>query len=79
MKSSMFALAAVATGVLPCFAGEAVDEFVRVARKVYANDVNCTTSIVQRFSEKAGDDDRKPGMVDWVVVEGARNVRDIGG
>ena len=62
-----------------CFAGTAVDEFVMAAKAAYAEDPNCTTSIVRRYSEKSGLDDRTPGMVEWVAVEGARNVRDIGG
>lgn len=79
MKRTIALAAASAAWSLAGLAGDASDDFVRTARPVYAADPNCTTSVVERFSKSARDDDRRPGTVRWVAVRGARNVRDIGG
>ena len=66
-----------------------VDRFVQAAREVYAKDPDCRRSIVARYARNntvdvpidnpAWVDDKVPGLVTWVSVEGVRNVRDIGG
>ena len=73
----VFTIAAVTAVSSP--AGELVDGFVRAAKIAYGDDANCTTSIVRKFCGKDRLDDREPGMVEWIAVEGACNVRDIGG
>lgn len=62
-------------------ANDAVDGFVAAARREYAKDPLCRTSIVSRHSGGAADGncDKVPGTVGWEEIEGVRNVRDIGG
>ena len=66
-------------GALPLLAGERSDAFVAAARKAYAADPMCRTTVVTNFVVKGTPDDKAPGLVRWYDVEGARNVRDIGG
>ena len=66
-------------GALPLLAGERSDAFVAAARKAYAADPMCRATIVTNFVVKGTPDDKAPGLVRWYDVEGARNVRDIGG
>ena len=54
-------------------------EFVAAARRAYAGDPMCRTTIVTNFAVRGKPDDKTPGLVLWYDVEGARNVRDIGG
>ena len=65
-------------GALPLLAGERSDAFVAAARKAYAADPMCRTTVVTNFVVKGTPDDKAPGLVRWYDVEGARNVRDIG-
>jgi hypothetical protein len=60
------------------------DEFVKEARIVYEKPeyASYTNSIIKKFLAKKGKhyyDKNEGGIVGWVNVEGARNVRDIGG
>lgn len=64
---------------MPLLAGERSDAFVSAARKAYAADPMCRTTVVTNFVVKGTPDDNAPGLVRWYDVEGARNVRDIGG
>lgn len=70
--------ASIAKGVDPSSA------FVSVARKSYATKgySDYTNSVVSKFLVRAADFADRPvagGIVKWWAVEGARNVRDIGG
>ena len=69
----------VSLGAMPLLAGERSDAFVAAARKAYAADPMCRATIVTNFVVKGTPDDKAPGLVRWYDVEGARNVRDIGG
>ena len=69
----------VSLGAMPLLAGERSDAFVAAARKAYAADPMCRTTVVTNFVVKGTPDDKAPGLVRWYDVEGARNVRDIGG
>lgn len=69
----------VSLGAMPLLAGERSDAFVSAARKAYAADPMCRTTVVTNFVVKGTPDDKAPGLVRWYDVEGARNVRDIGG
>ena len=71
-------------------AGQASDDFVIAARSAYAKDDRCDLSIVFEHAHRTVRDDSRPrdgiaddktpgAIVKWVNVEGARNVRDIGG
>ena len=59
----------------------AVDAFVAAARKEYAKDPDCRTSIVSRHAQGQAvkNADKVPGIVGWEEIEGVSNVRDIGG
>ena len=57
----------------------AVEDFVRAAREEYAKDPDCRKSIVFQYAKGGALDDKMPGVVTWVNIEGVRNVRDIGG
>ena len=72
------------------FAGQISDDFVKAARAAYAADDACRKSIVFEHSHRLVRDDSRPadGVADdknpgktvrWIDVDGARNVRDIGG
>jgi len=59
------------------FAGQISDDFVAAARTAYAKDDACRVSVVGKYAKT---DDKNPGkVVKWIDVDGARNVRDIGG
>lgn len=80
MKQIMFFVAACALTVVASPSGE----FVRKAREMYAQDnfSAYTNTIVTQFLGKAQDMFDKPStddVVTWINVDGARNVRDIGG
>lgn len=72
------------------FAGQVSDDFVKAARAAYAKDDGCRKSIVYEHSGRHVRDDSRPAdgvaddknpgrIVKWIDVDGARNVRDIGG
>jgi hypothetical protein len=58
------------------------EEFVKEARKVYPTPLysSYTNSIIRKYKCKKGMHDKNEGaLVGWVDVDGARNVRDLGG
>lgn len=83
MKQVIMWLVVVGTAVLVATASPSSD-FVRKARHVYATAEysTYTNTVVTEFIGKASDFYDQPKgeeLVDWVAVEGVRNVRDLGG
>ena len=74
----VFALASECT----CGKTNPTEEFVKEARKVYPTPLysSYTNSIIRKYKCKKGMHDKNEGTrVGWVDVDGARNVRDLGG
>lgn len=83
MKTKRAAFAVACLGVATGFASEATDLFVKRAREKYADPAYTNTCVLCFKTDKSQKNDKPNegggGVISWIDVEGARNVRDLGG